>query len=273
MEDRMNIALIGYGKMGKIIEARALERGHWISAVVEPFAGEKVSASGAAVSPSLADIPGSAFARTDVALDFTAPAIAPLTIRALAERGIPLVVGTTGWYGELPEITDMVNAAGASLLWASNFSLGVNLFYRIASYAANLMDPFEDYDVGGFEGHHNGKADSPSGTAKTLTGRVLAVMSRKKRTVFETLDRPPAPEELHYPSLRLGSMPGTHSLIFDSPADSVEIIHTARSREGFAAGAVLSAEWLVSCPGPGMTAGEIRRGVFTIDDVLGDILG
>ena len=269
----MNIALIGYGKMGKIIEARALERGHWVSAVVEPFSREKVSASGAAISPSIADVPGPAFAGADVALDFTTPTTAPLTIRALAERGIPLVVGTTGWYSELPEITALVKATGASLLWASNFSLGVNLFYRIASYTAKLMDPFEDYDVGGFEGHHNGKADSPSGTAKILTAAVLAAMSRKKTVVFEKLDRPPAREELHYPSLRLGSMPGTHSLIFDSPADSVEIIHTARSREGFAAGAVLTAEWLVSCPGPGMTAGEIRRGVFTIDDVLGDILG
>jgi 4-hydroxy-tetrahydrodipicolinate reductase len=184
-------------------------------------------------------------------------------MRALIERRIPVVVGTTGWQDHLEEIRCAVEAAGTSLLWASNFSLGVNLFYRIAVYAARLMDPFSEYDVGGWEAHHNKKADSPSGTARTLVEGVLAQMSRKTTPVWETLDRPPKAEELHYPSLRVGAMPGVHTLIFDSPADTIEITHTARNREGFAAGALRATEWLVRRRG---------CGVFTMDDVLAEIL-
>jgi 4-hydroxy-tetrahydrodipicolinate reductase len=167
----------------------------------------------------------------------------------------------------------VVRAANSSLLWASNFSLGVNLFYRIAAFAAKLADPFPEYDAAGYEVHHNRKADSPSGTAKTLADLVIKNMGRKTRAVYETLDRPPEPEELHYASLRLGAVPGVHRLIFDSPADSIEISHSARSREGLAMGALRAARWLLRCPGPGQEAGEPRQGVFTMDDVLTEILG
>jgi 4-hydroxy-tetrahydrodipicolinate reductase len=127
--------------------------------------------------------------------------------------------------------------------------------------------------VGGWEFHHNKKVDSPSGTAKILTEKVLAVMTRKTKAVYETLsDRPPAAEEIHFPSLRVGSMPGVHALAFDSPADTIEITHTARSRDGLALGALRAAEWLVNAA-PGKLAGAARKGVFTIDDVLEDILG
>jgi 4-hydroxy-tetrahydrodipicolinate reductase len=122
--------------------------------------------------------------------------------------------------------------------------------------------------VGGFESHHNKKLDSPSGTAKTLVDGVLSRVGRKKKAVWETLNRRPEPEELHFPSLRLGSVPGQHSLFFDSPADTIEITHTARNREGFAMGAVRAAQWLTS---PG--AAGTRRGIFTIDDMLGEIAG
>jgi 4-hydroxy-tetrahydrodipicolinate reductase len=208
----------------------------------------------------------------DAAIEFTRPDTAPGNMLALIERRIPVVVGTTGWLDRLEEIRAAVESAGASLVWASNFSLGVNLFYRIAAYAARLADPFPEYDVGGWEAHHNKKADSPSGTAKTLVEGVLAQMSRKTTPVWETLDRPPKAEELHYPSLRVGSVPGVHTLMFDSPADTLEIIHSARNREGFAAGALRAAEWLVRCPGPGVNAGKRRLGIFTMDDILAEIL-
>jgi 4-hydroxy-tetrahydrodipicolinate reductase len=172
---------------------------------------------------------------------------------------VPVVVGTTGWFDRLDEVSYAVEKSGSSVLWASNFSLGVNLFYQIAATAAAAVDPFPDYDVGGFEVHHNKKADSPSGTAKTLVERVLASMVRKKAVVWDTLDRPLAPDEVHFASLRTGAVPGTHVLIIDSPTDTIEIRHTARGRDGFAAGAVLAAEWLIA---------ERRHGVFTMEDVL-----
>jgi 4-hydroxy-tetrahydrodipicolinate reductase len=264
----MNIALIGYGRMGRMVEAAARERGHRIAAVVEPWfppATEPYTAAPGAVYKTIeeAELGGA-----DLAIEFTRPETAAENIRALAKRGLPTVTGTTGWMDQLEAVSRAVEAADSSLLWSSNFSLGVNLFYRVAAFAAALADAIPEYDAGGWEAHHNKKADSPSGTAKILAERVLARMKRKKKAVFETLDRPPATDEFHYPSLRVGSVPGIHTLIFDSPADTIEITHTARSREGFALGAVRAAEWLVSCPGPGQPAGARRRGIFTMDDVL-----
>ncbi|MDR0623623.1 MAG: 4-hydroxy-tetrahydrodipicolinate reductase [Treponema sp.] len=265
----MRIALIGYGKMGKMLEAAARAGGHTVTAVVDPQGAEPLSLTGARIYKRLDEVEN--LAEAGAALEFTRPDRAVENLKALAKRKIPTVTGTTGWYDRLDEVKAAVGEAGSSLIWASNFSLGVNLFYRIAWYAARLADPFPEYDAAGFEAHHNKKADSPSGTAKTLVAGVLARMKRKQKPVWDTLNRPPAPEELHYPSLRLGSAPGIHTLIFDSPADTIEITHTARGREGFAAGALLAAQWLT---GDGQFAGSgDRRGVFTRDDVLSEILG
>jgi 4-hydroxy-tetrahydrodipicolinate reductase len=282
----MNIVIIGYGKMGKILENLALEQGDRLVAAVDPlFKGTK-TLSGAALYRSIPEMAAALGSPADAgpagtadtsgrmaALEFTGPGGAPDNIRALAERGIPVVSGSTGWLDRLEETKAAVLAAGSSLLWASNFSLGINLFYRIAAFAAKLADPFLEYDVAGYEVHHNKKADSPSGTAKTLAELVLKNMNRKTTAVYETLNRPPKPEELHYSSLRLGTVPGVHSLVFDSPADSIEITHSARNREGLAGGALRAARWLLRCPGPGQAAGEPRRGIFTMDDALADILG
>ena len=278
----MKAAIIGYGKMGRLIERRLMEKEHEVLAIVDPFysimGNNRQPPSGAVVYASLDDAlngstEGEGFSNgfshgfslkdVDVAIEFTLPNTAPNNILFMAKEKIPVVTGTTGWYAKLPEIEKAINANGSSLLWASNFSLGVNVFYRIAAYAAKLVDPFTEYDVAGYETHHNKKADSPSGTAKTLVERVLAQMTRKKKAVYEMLDRHPAADELHYASLRVGAVPGTHSLVFDSAADTIEITHTARSREGFAAGAVLAAQWL---------AAKKRSGVFTIDEVLSDLL-
>jgi 4-hydroxy-tetrahydrodipicolinate reductase len=281
----MNIAVIGYGKMGKIIEGLALEQGDRIIAAVDPwYRGEK-TASGAAVYKSIPELrdaggtgdaagpaAGGAACRIDAALEFTGPNTAADNIKALAEGGIPTVSGSTGWLDRLEEVTETVLAAGSSLIWGSNFSLGVNLFYRIAAFAAKLLDPFPEYDAAGYEIHHNKKADSPSGTARTLAELVIKNMGRKTVPVYETLNRPVKPEELHYSSLRVGAAPGVHRLIFDSPADSIELTHTARNREGLAGGALFAARWLLRCPRPGQEAGNRRQGVFTMDDALAEIL-
>jgi 4-hydroxy-tetrahydrodipicolinate reductase len=258
----MKFILVGYGKMGRSLEAKALERGHSVIAAIDPVVQ---AAGGFPVYPSLEEAfkAGQGTEDADMAIEFTRPDTAPDNLLFLARRKIPAVTGTTGWYGRLPEIGAAVEKAGAALLWASNFSLGVNLFYRIAAYAARLAEPFPEYDVGGYESHHNKKADSPSGTAKTLVEQVLAQMKRKTKAVYDKLDRPPAADEIHYASLRLGAVPGVHSLFFDSPSDTIEITHTARSREGFAAGALVATEWL---------GARKPSGVFTMDQVLADIL-
>jgi len=256
----MKIAIIGYGKMGKMVEQAAIAQGHTITAIVDPLVKETGSSAPAQYREITGDLGGA-----EAAIEFTQPGTALANIKALAQRKIPSVIGTTGWHDKLDEARQAVESAGASLIWATNFSLGVNIFYRVAWYAAHLADSFPEYDIGGFESHHNKKLDSPSGTAKTLVEGVLARIKRKDKAVWETLDRRPEPNELHFPSLRVGSVPGTHSLMFDSPADSIEITHTARSREGFASGAVRAASWLVN--------GGIRKGFFSIDDMLKDVLG
>jgi 4-hydroxy-tetrahydrodipicolinate reductase len=259
----MKIGIIGYGKMGRMIEQIAAAQGHMISAVVDPLSQENRLPSGA---PVFRDIAGAGdLSGADVAIEFTQPGTALANIKALAERKIPVVTGTTGWHDKLDEARKAVEDSGSALVWSSNFSLGVNIFYRIAWYAAHLFNSFPEYDVGGFESHHNKKMDSPSGTAKTLVDGVLARMDRKTTAVWETLNRRPLPQELHYPSLRLGSMPGTHSLFFDSTSDTIEITHTNRNREGLASGALYAAVWLAGGP-----AG-VRKGFFSIDDVLKDI--
>jgi 4-hydroxy-tetrahydrodipicolinate reductase len=277
----MNIGLIGYGKMGRMVEAAALNCGHGITLAVDPFAPGDTTSGGA---PLLRVFPSGKketaikeetsgkeetgrFNSTDVFIEFTRPETAPDNIKAACALGKSVVCGSTGWYEHLPDVSAAVEKVGAALLWSSNFSLGVNLFYRIAEYAAKLTDPFAEYDLGGLEIHHNKKADSPSGTAKTLMERVLSVMKRKTGVLWGDPSVPDGntaggtlkADTVHFASLRQGSVPGTHSLFFDSSADTIEITHTARSREGFASGAVRAAEWLVSVP---------RRGIFTMEDVL-----
>ena len=252
----MKIALIGYGQMGKMIEKIACAQGHEIITIIDPVAQTPAGI------PSSKTIAEANLDTAQVAIEFSQPSVAVSNIIALAERKIPTVTGTTGWYERMDEVRKTIENAKSSLLWASNFSIGVNLFYRIAWHAAELVNYIDEYDIGGFEAHHNKKLDSPSGTAKTLAEGVLSKIDRKNKIIWETLDRKPQADEIHFPSLRMGSVPGTHSLFFDSSADTIEITHTARSREGFASGAVQAAKWL---------SAEKRQGIFTIDEMLKDI--
>ena len=258
----MKIAIIGYGKMGKMIEKAALDAGHAVVCIVEPLAAEQCARQNTVMCKSIEEAKG--LNGADLAIEFTRPDTAVANISALVQQKIPVVVGTTGWYDKLNEVKKMVDQAGTPLLWSANYSMGVNVFYRVAWFASALIDSFPEYDIGGFEAHHNKKIDSPSGTAKILVEGVLSRIKRKKKIVWETVDRQIQADELHYPSLRMGSVPGTHSLIFDSNADTIEITHRARNREALAAGAVRAAQWLTA---------EKRSGVFTIDDMLKDMLG
>lgn len=247
----MKIALVGYGKMGKMIEGIALEKGHRVVAKIDPFA------EGASHS----SVDASALDGADAAIEFSTPQTVLGNISAVLGAGKPLVVGTTGWLGRLEDVRAMVDAAKGTLVYGANYSIGVNLFYRIVAEAARLMDGFPQYDVAGFEAHHNQKADSPSGTAKALAAIILERVGRKKELVGDCLaERRIAPSELHFASLRVGAVPGTHSVLFDSGADTIELSHVARSREGFARGAVMAAEWLLSSG---------RAGLIPVDEMYG----
>jgi len=258
----MNIAIVGYGKMGRIIETQAIEKGYKISAVIDPFINETKTLHGNVIYKSLEAFSSSG-QNADIAIDFTRPDMAVDNILFFIKAKTPVVVGTTGWYDRLPEIKAAVENEKTSLFWAPNYSLGMNIFYRIAEFTAEIFDPFADYDAGGMEIHHNKKADSPSGTAKLIAQKMLAKMTRKKKAVYDKLDRPPAADELHFASMRVGTVQGVHSVMFDSQSDTVEITHTIRNRDGMAAGALKAAEWLYN---------QKKTGVFTMDDMLTDIL-
>jgi 4-hydroxy-tetrahydrodipicolinate reductase len=247
----MKIALIGYGKMGHEVEQIALSKGHSVVFKCDPVAGGQVHGE---IKPDhLQD--------AQVCIEFTNPHAVLENIRKIAQIGKPLVVGTTGWYDHLAEVESTVRQNGIGLVYAPNFSLGVNLFYQLVDRAAELFNHFEAYDVFGSEIHHRQKVDSPSGTAKKLSDIVLKKFTRKKKVISESLNRAIDPEEFHLVSVRAGSFPGIHSLIFDSAADTIELTHTVRSRSGFALGALLAAEWIVD-----------RRGIYTFEQVLANFL-
>ncbi|GMO23777.1 MAG: 4-hydroxy-tetrahydrodipicolinate reductase [Termitinemataceae bacterium] len=264
----MNIIICGYGKMGRLIEKFANEYKWNILAVIEPTSDYKAktlygtpfyqSVESIAIDQSNSIITNCNI----VAIDFTHPSCVLDNIAAFAKKKIPLVVGTTGWHDKLIDVKETVTNANSSLLWSSNFSLGVNIFYKIAALACALFNKYSEYDVAGFEIHHNQKADSPSGTAKEIEDIVLKNFTRKKKVIDEKLDRKPQTDELHFASMRCGSVPGTHSLLFDSTADSIEIKHTTRNREGLVMGALAAAKWLSEKTKSG------ESGIWTMEDVL-----
>jgi len=248
----MNIALIGYGKMGHEVETLALKQGHRVVAKVDPMAEGRTS-------PLISQ---EAVREAEVCIEFSQPAGVLGNIRQVVLLRKPLVVGTTGWTDRLPEVEAMVRQHQVGLVYAPNFSLGVNLFYRIAARAAELFNRFEEYDVFGSEIHHRHKTDSPSGTARRLASLILDHFTRKKRVITGIVDRPMAPDEFHLISARAGEFPGIHSLTFDSAADTIELTHTVRSRAGFARGALLAAEWIVH-----------HTGIFSFEEILDEVLG
>lgn len=259
----MKIALVGFGKMGHMIARAAEARGHEVVCTVDLFAKDATCVTG----ESQAMVKAIKASGAQGVIEFSHPASVMGNIRSLVPTGLPLVVGTTGWLDNLAEVKHLVALNKTSFLYSSNFSVGVNLFYRIVADAAKLMADIEEYDVAVLESHHNQKADSPSGTALDIAKRILENIPRKSKLVTDAFGRKPESSELHVASVRVGSVPGTHTVVFDSPADTIELTHTARSREGFALGAVRALEWL-SAPD---SEKRMKQGVFTMNDVFADL--
>jgi 4-hydroxy-tetrahydrodipicolinate reductase len=242
----MNVAIIGYGRMGHEIELAARERGHSVVATIDPVAETAAFPSVAAA------VDAGALDDGTVAIEFALPAGVEDNIREYARAGCAVVLGTTGWDARREAVLAAAGDASLSLVWGSNFSVGANMFARITAYAARLAAGAGGYDSALVELHHRGKEDSPSGTALTLAEGVLAAGGDKHRIQPEALHRKIEAGELHVASVRVGSVPGTHTLYLDSTADTVELTHRARSRHGFAVGAVQAGEWIVD-------AGGVRR--------------
>ncbi|NOY77830.1 MAG: 4-hydroxy-tetrahydrodipicolinate reductase [Calditrichaeota bacterium] len=238
----MNIALLGYGKMGQAVEHLARQDGHTISAIFDlrnPLT------------------PHSDLQNTDVLIDFSAADAVLAHLKLAADFNIPIVEGTTGWYSELGNIHEI---KGLTLLYSPNFSLGVFAFSKIAELAAQLFNKIGGYDAYIHEWHHSGKADSPSGTAKKLAEGLLAHLDTKTQIQTETSHGKIEPDALHVTSTRAGAIAGTHEIGFSSPYDWITLRHQAVSREGFAGGALRAARWLVN-----------RTGIFTMDDLMNDL--
>ncbi len=242
----MNIALIGYGKMGKEVERVAKERGVKVSKIFEL---ENNMGGLGLTKESLKHI--------DVCIDFSAPASVLDNIEAVVASGRNMVVGTTGWYDRIEHVRKLVKEAGVGLLYAPNFSLGINIFSQIVMDAARLLDKHAEYDVSISEVHHRAKADSPSGTALSLGSSILQTMHRKTELVSESLHGPIKPHQLHVTSTRVGSVTGRHTVLFDAESDAIELVHTAKGRAGFAIGAIVAAEWLKG-----------KKGLYTMRDVI-----
>ncbi|HVW59487.1 MAG TPA: 4-hydroxy-tetrahydrodipicolinate reductase [Puia sp.] len=237
----MNIALIGYGKMGRAIEEIALERGHAIVL--------KTSID------NLEDNTEENVRKADVAIEFTGPESAYGNIMLCLKAGVPVVSGSTGWLDKYEEIKEYCLQKGGSFLYASNFSVGVNIFFEVNRRLAELMAPHPDYDVRITEIHHTEKKDAPSGTAISLAEQIQGKLPRKKRWVNHNSDNL---DELSILSQRTDPAPGTHLVRYHSAIDDIEIIHTAHNRKGFATGAVLAAEYI-----------REKKGIFQMKDVLG----
>lgn len=238
----MNIALIGYGKMGKAIEKIAEERGHKIVLICN-----------SELSVKYAD-----FENVDLAIEFTEPSLAVGHIEFCIEKNIPIVVGTTGWYDELEEIVEKVNNQNGSLLHATNFSIGVNIFFEINKKLAQLMSTTNEYKVAVEETHHLQKVDSPSGTGISIADDILANNTNYLSWVLGK-DEIPYSNRNQFPltSYRKPDVPGTHKISYNSEIDKIEISHEAHNRKGFALGAVIAAEYLIN-----------QKGVFQMKDVL-----
>mgnify|MGYP002761268320 FL=1 len=244
----MNIALVGTGQMGQAVADVAPDRGHDITCRFDssrPLTG--------ASPDNLRDV--------DVAIDFSLPSVALPHIQRYCHWHQPAVIGTTGWYDHLDDVRELVDEHDAGLLYAPNFSLGTAVLQRALAAVAPLIDQLEDYDAFVHEMHHTQKVDSPSGTAEMLGRTLVERLGRKSRVETEAQHDRIDPEALHVTSTRCGSVFGEHTVGFDGSFDRVELSHSAKSRAGFAYGAVRAAEWL-----------DGRTGLFTLDDVLDDWL-
>jgi 4-hydroxy-tetrahydrodipicolinate reductase len=236
----MNIALIGYGKMGKAIEEIALQRGHSIVLKIDEH--------------NTGDFNKENISKADVAIEFTSPHTAFENVKKAIALGTPIVCGSTGWTERLNEIEKYCTEKNGTFIYASNFSIGVNIFFELNKRLASLMASHKEYKVMLEEIHHTQKKDAPSGTAITLAEQIMEQLPSKKKWVNNVSENP---DELSILSKRIDPAAGTHSIRYLSSIDDIEIIHTAHNRQGFAAGAVLAAEFI-----------KDKKGIFAMKDVL-----
>lgn len=241
----MKIAIIGYGKMGRMIEEIARSRGHEIVSVIDVG--------------NFSDMQGDAFRSADVAIEFTTPSAAPDNIIKALRQGVRVVSGSTGWASRMDEVNGECRRLDGTMLWSSNFSLGVNIFFAVNRFVARIMERFDAYRPTLTEVHHVHKADHPSGTAVTLADDIVAECPR---TGPWTEDVPAPDGALIVNHVRRAETPGRHIVDWDSEADTITIAHNANSRRGFALGAVIAAEWL-----------STRRGLHTMDDMMQGVFG
>lgn len=237
----MNIALIGYGKMGKTIEQVAVSRGHHIKVKID--------------LNNLYDFNSANFNNIDVAIEFTGPHTAYNNLLKCIAMKIPVVCGSTGWLEHLMDVEEKCTSEDGSFLYASNFSVGVNVFFEINKKLAQLMEGKHQYDVSIKEIHHTQKKDAPSGTAITIAEQIISNNTSKQSWVN---DKPGSKEQLYIKSERIDPYPGLHEVTYASDIDEIQLTHNAHSRDGFALGAVLAAEYIAN-----------RKGIFTMKDVLG----
>lgn len=236
----MKIAIIGYGKMGKEIEQIAIERGHKVTLKIN--------------SQNVSDFTFDNLKKVDVAIEFTTPELAVNNINVCLTSNTPIVVGTTGWYDRFDEVQEIVAENDGSMLYATNCSIGVNLFFKLNKYLAKIMDKHNEYNVSMNEIHHTQKLDAPSGTAITLGEGIVENILAKDTWVKGEAK---AKNQLGITSERIDDVPGTHEIKYSSAIDDIEIKHTAHNRKGFALGAVVAAEYIVN-----------KKGIFTMEDVL-----
>ena len=264
----MKIAIIGYGKMGHAIERIALGRGHEIVAIID--------------ADNLSDIESEAFRSADVAIEFTTPSTAVANVERAASLGVNVVCGSTGWYDRLPQVSELVCKSGTALMAASNFSIGVHVFNNISRRLSHIMNRLPQYTPVMSETHHVHKLDHPSGTALTIAEGIIGECDRldgwadagviwedapeaERKTQeadHERLAAAVSPDKLAITTYRRGEVPGIHEVKWESPVDEITLCHSAKSRDGFALGAVMAAEWIAG-----------RKGVFSISDMMDELLG
>ena len=243
----MKVAIIGYGKMGHEIEQVLLSRGHSVALIID--------------QDNAHDLCAEKLAGVDVAIEFTTPTTAYSNVRTCIECGTPVVSGTTGWHDKLEELQTLCRERGSSMIWSSNYSLGVNITFRLNRYLAELMNRFEGYNVAIEEIHHTQKKDAPSGTAITLAQEAIDRLDRK--TCWSCIEpqkgesSQATAESIEITSLREGAVPGTHTVTYESADDILELKHTLKSRSALATGAVIAAEFICG-----------KKGVFTMDDLF-----
>jgi len=236
----MNVAIIGYGKMGRAIEQILLERGHKVPLIID--------------IDNQADMTPESLRKADVAIEFTTPDTAYGNIVKCLEAGVPVVCGTTAWLDHYDEAVELCNSLNGTFFYASNYSIGVNVFFKINSMLASIMNRYNEYDVTLNEVHHTQKKDAPSGTAIILAEGIIDNVDRKKEWFLgATTD----PEKLEITAQRRSIVPGIHTVVWESPTDVITIDHSVKSRNTLAAGAVMAAEFLAG-----------KKGIYTMDDLL-----